>query len=216
VQQQCEVPVDRLLCGVARMDDEQAHHAAGQLHHLVGVRVVHVRAVLTQRELVGPGFAGLDMRLRESPDAIHAIGQQDAVPVDAGVLRQPVGHQDAHAVALHCLDGRAGSAAVVTPGPDLRARRKFMFQLPGDQLELLHTIDHAVRQAAAIERSDGSLPPRATDGRCATGTGAPAGPASGAAPAAASNSRREIFMAGSPLQHAQMPVRSPAGRRQRG
>jgi hypothetical protein len=28
------------------MDDEHAHHAHGQLHHLVGVRVVHVGAVL--------------------------------------------------------------------------------------------------------------------------------------------------------------------------
>ena len=63
VQQYGVVAVDGFRLATVRMNDEHAHHAYSQLHHLICVRVVHVRAVLTQRELVGEGFAGLDMRL---------------------------------------------------------------------------------------------------------------------------------------------------------
>jgi hypothetical protein len=43
------------------------------------------------------------------------------VPVDAGVLGQPVGDEQAHPVALHHLDGGPGALAVVAPQMGLEA-----------------------------------------------------------------------------------------------
>ena len=53
--------------------------------------LIDLGAVLLQGEFIGEGLAGLDMGLRKPADAIHSAGQQDAVPVHAGVFRQPVG-----------------------------------------------------------------------------------------------------------------------------
>ena len=64
------------------MDDEEAHHAHRHLDHLVGVRVIHLRAVLLERELVSVGLARLDVRLVDAADAVHSVRQDDAVPVD--------------------------------------------------------------------------------------------------------------------------------------
>jgi hypothetical protein len=47
-------------------------------------------------------------RLVQAGDAVHAVGQALAVPVDAGELGQLVGDEDAHAVAFDHLDGRPG------------------------------------------------------------------------------------------------------------
>ena len=60
VQQEAVVAIDRHFFAVLRMDDEHAHHAESHLRHLVGMRVIHVRAVLLQGELVDIGLAGLD------------------------------------------------------------------------------------------------------------------------------------------------------------
>ena len=52
--------------GVARVDDEHAHHAHAHLGHLVVVRVVHEGPVLPERELVFERLARLDVRLRQA------------------------------------------------------------------------------------------------------------------------------------------------------
>ena len=77
-------------------------------------------------ELVDEGLARRDVRLRQAGDAVHAVRQAQAVPVHGGVLRQPVGDEDAHPVALDHLDGRAGRLAVVAPqaAPSCRARSR--------------------------------------------------------------------------------------------
>ena len=97
------------------MDHQRAHHAHRH-RHLVGVRVVHERALVLHLELVDEGLADRDMRLGETADAVHAVRKQDPVPVDRGVLRQLVGDEDAHLVALDALDRRTGRLAVVAPG----------------------------------------------------------------------------------------------------
>ena len=56
------------------MDDEHADHAHAHLRHLVVVRMVHERAMLAQRPFVLHGLAGLDVRLGQPADAIHAVG----------------------------------------------------------------------------------------------------------------------------------------------
>ena len=75
-QQEHEVAVDLELPLVLRMDDEHAHHSHRHLHHLVGVRVVHVGARAQQGELVDEGLARRDVRLGQPADAVHARRQR--------------------------------------------------------------------------------------------------------------------------------------------
>ena len=72
VQQNCIVTINRDGFTIVRMNDEHTHHAVGHLRHFIGVWVVHVRAVLPQRELVNKSFAWFDVRLRQSANAVHA------------------------------------------------------------------------------------------------------------------------------------------------
>ena len=119
------------------MHDEEAHHAHRHLHHLVRVRVVHEGAGLLQDELVDEGLARRDVRLGQSADAVHAVGQELAVPVHRRVLRQLVGDEDAHLVALDRLDGRSRRLAVVAPQVRLHAGRELAHDGLGDEMELL-------------------------------------------------------------------------------
>src|SRR5262249_41034190 len=59
VHNEDEIAVDTAKLRVAGMDNEGAHHAHGHLHHLVGVRVVHVGSALRELELVNDGLPGL-------------------------------------------------------------------------------------------------------------------------------------------------------------
>ena len=86
VDEEHEVAIHRHEFRVLRMHDEKAHHAHRHLHHLVGVRVVHEGARLLHLELVDEGLAHGDLRLREAADPVHAVGQQNSVPVDRRVL----------------------------------------------------------------------------------------------------------------------------------
>ncbi len=86
--------------------DPEPHHAHGHLHHLIGMRVVHEGAGPARDELVDVRLAHRDRRLGQARNAVHAVGQALAMPMDAGVLGQLVGNEDAYPVALHHLDGR--------------------------------------------------------------------------------------------------------------
>ena len=108
VQQEHEVAVDATQVRIARMGDAESHHAHRHLDHLVGVRVVHERARAQRHELVDVGLAGLDLRLGQTADAVHAVREPLAVPVDGGVFGQAIGDEDADLVALHHLDRGAG------------------------------------------------------------------------------------------------------------
>ena len=77
-----------------------------------------LRAVLPQRKLIPERLTGADGRLVQAGDAVHAVRQQDAVPVDAGWLGQLVRHVQPQAIALDGLDGRTRSLAVVAPAVD--------------------------------------------------------------------------------------------------
>jgi hypothetical protein len=57
--------------------------------------VVHEAAAVLERELVDEGFSWIDVWLRESANAIHAIGHHHAVPVHGVVFGQLVGYEDA-------------------------------------------------------------------------------------------------------------------------
>ena len=70
---------------------------------------------LLHLELVDEGLADRDVRLVEPADAVHAVRQQHAVPVDRGVLGQLVGDEDAQLVAFDALDRRARATGRCSP-----------------------------------------------------------------------------------------------------
>ena len=153
VEQEDKIPVHRgdQRVVLPRVGHPGAHHAHGHLGHLVGVGVVHEGAGPARREFVDKGLARPDRRLGEAGDAVHAVGQPLPVPVDAGVLGQPVGDKDAHPVTLHHLDGRARALAVVAPEMGFQARRHLPHHRLGHQVELLGAPVHAPRQGPAVE-----------------------------------------------------------------
>ncbi len=148
------VAIDRHLPRVFGMDDEQAHRAHGHLHHFVSVRVVHEGAAFAQLEFIDEGLAGRDLRLRQPAHAVHAVGQDEAVPVHRGVLGQLVGDEQAHAVAFHRFDGGAGAGAVVAPELGRHAGRDFAHHGFSDEVKFLHAVFHAKGQAPAVEGDD--------------------------------------------------------------
>jgi hypothetical protein len=75
--------IDPVQRGIARMDDESAHHAHRHLHRLVGVRVIHEGAARAQLELVDEGLARLDLRLGEAVQ--RRLHQR--IDLGAGALR---------------------------------------------------------------------------------------------------------------------------------
>ena len=108
------------------------------------------RAVLAQRELVLERLAGRDRLLVEAADAVHAVRQQDAVPVHRRRRGQPVRDVDAHAIALDRLDHRAVDAAVVAPAQDLQTGGHLVIDLLGDHVEDLHAADDLPGQLGAV------------------------------------------------------------------
>ena len=150
-QQKGVVAIDPVAPTILRMHDEQTHHPHRHLDLLVGMRVVHEGTAVAGRELVDEGLAGRDLRLRQATHAIHARGQQDAVPVDGGVLGQSVGHEDAHPLALDGLERGPRRLAVVAPQPRLHAGGEFAHHRLGHEMELAHAIDDTKGRAPAVE-----------------------------------------------------------------
>jgi hypothetical protein len=152
-----EVAIDAPEVLVARMHDEHAHHAHAHLHHFVGVRVVHEGAACLELELVDEGLAGLDMRLGEAADAVHAARNQHAMPMHARVLRKLVGDEDADLVAFDAFDGRAGRLAVIAPQMHGHAGREFALDRLGHQVKFLPVAVHPPRQRPAVQGDDGLI-----------------------------------------------------------
>src|SRR5690606_15442203 len=63
---------------------------------------------------------------------------------------QFVGDKNANDVAFNGLDGGAGRTAVVSPGFDASAGRKFMVNFFSNQMKLFYTVSHAPGQRTAI------------------------------------------------------------------
>ena len=73
--QQHEIAIGPILSShITRMDDEHPFHAQGDLCHLIKVRVIHVRAMVPQREFIKKCLAGWDWLLCQTGDAVHAVG----------------------------------------------------------------------------------------------------------------------------------------------
>src|SRR5262245_57259786 len=99
------------------------------------MRVVHKRAAALDLELIDEGLSDGYMRLRHAADAVHAIRDQHAVPMNSGVLRQLIGDEDAYFVALDHLDSRPWCLAVVAPQLRSHAGSNLARHLLGDEVE---------------------------------------------------------------------------------
>jgi hypothetical protein len=159
IDEEHEVPVHPHEIRILRVDDDETHHAHRHLHHLVGVRVVHERARFGHDELVGEGLADADVGLGQAAHAVHAVGEKDAVPVNGGVLGQPVGNEYANLVALDTFDRRPRRLAVVAPQVRRHARRELPAHRLGHEVELLPAVVHAPGQRPAVQRDDGVVGP---------------------------------------------------------
>ncbi|MNS85645.1 hypothetical protein D3C72_1195180 [compost metagenome] len=92
-----------------RVDDDGAIVAHGLLHPRMAV--IPVGARLPDRELIDKGLARLDAWEADPRHPVHLERQQQAVPVDRGVLVQGVRHRQAHVLALaHPQQGRGQQA----------------------------------------------------------------------------------------------------------
>jgi hypothetical protein len=137
---------------VPRVNDEHPHHPKRLLGHLVEMRVVHVRTVFLERELVLECLARRNRFLRQPIHPVHAVGDTQAVPVDGGGRGEPVCHVDPHTVALHRLDRRPRCAPVVPPALAHQPRGKFVCHGLGDKVEHLDPVNHLVRKRRPVGR----------------------------------------------------------------
>src|SRR5579859_1161341 len=96
------------------MRDEEAEEAHHFLHG--AVRVVEKRAFLMNGEFVDVCFTGRDGLLADPGNAVLRDRNFKAVPVQGSGFGEMVFEDDADAVALMDLNGRAGAGAVVSPG----------------------------------------------------------------------------------------------------
>ena len=119
------------------------------------MRVIHESPRPPGDELVDEGLASVYGRLRQTRDTIHAIGKTLSVPVDTGFLAQPVGDEDAHAIALDHLNRGSGRLAVVAPESSLHAGRQLALHGLCHQMKLFDALVHPPRQGPAIERDHG-------------------------------------------------------------
>ena len=71
MQQETVITINGHFFTSFRMNNEHAHQTNGQLHHLIGMRVIHVCSVLTQGKFIGVGLARFDMRLAQPAHTVH-------------------------------------------------------------------------------------------------------------------------------------------------
>lgn len=116
------VVVTRLV-GV--VDDQDAIQPTVELDS--SVRMEEVGAGVRRGELVNERPARPDRLLGDARDAVHVVAQGNAVPVDAGVVRQVVRELDPEQVAgpgveLRPRNGLAVGPGVHTAGPEVNGR----------------------------------------------------------------------------------------------
>ena len=146
-----EIAIDAVL-RIARMNDEQSHQAERHLRHLVVMRVIHVRAVLPEREFVFECLARFDHRLRQPADAVHSVRQNDSVPVNARRRGQFVRHVNADAIAFDRFDCRSVHPTIEAPAKRLQSGSELVFHFLSDEMIDLHAIDDLPRQRNVVRR----------------------------------------------------------------
>ncbi|MNQ93124.1 hypothetical protein D3C85_1085740 [compost metagenome] len=136
-----------------RFDHDGAVDA--QLLLEAGMAVVPVGAVLLHLEAVLIHAIRGDAGEAEARHAIHVGRQDDAVPVDGGVLVQAIAHPQGHGVALAPAQQRAGQGAVDGLG-ESRLAGEVHRRLANEQVEF-GAAEHR-RLAWAGHRPNGGFP----------------------------------------------------------
>ncbi len=108
------VPVRRVGIGFPGVDDDGAVQPGLLLK--AGVAVVPVGAALPDVESILEGFARPDARETQAGHAVHRGRQNQPVPVDRGVFRQPVGDPQGDPLALPPAQDRCRQRAIDTGG----------------------------------------------------------------------------------------------------
>ncbi len=104
-----DIAIDRQ--GLGLIDDQRAHQAPPDLLGAVRMRVVPVGAGIRHGELIDEALLRLDRWLGHVGRTVHRVRNTQAMPVDRGVLSQPVLDTDPQRVALAQPDLRPGHIA---------------------------------------------------------------------------------------------------------
>src|SRR2546425_12860688 len=107
-------------------------------------------------ELVQIFSAGRHGLLADERHAVLLDGDFEAVPVERGGFGQGVFKDDADAVALPNLDGRAGARTAVAPNVQRFERNDAALERFGGEAEDSHAAIHFVRQIGNIGRLYGT------------------------------------------------------------
>src|SRR5688572_18423705 len=98
---------------IALLDDQRTGQAAAELLAVTEVRVIPVRTGIGQIELVKKAAAVTrDRRLGQAGDAVHRIGEPDAVPMDGRLDAEAVLYFQPQAFPLLETQLRSGHRAV--------------------------------------------------------------------------------------------------------
>ena len=117
-----ELPIELVGIGLGRIDDERP--VVAQLLLEARVAVIPVRAGLPHGNAVLEDLRGPDAGEAESRNAVHLEGQDQAVPVDGGVVAQPIVHAQDCVITLaqpderprhRSVDGRGGGRSALDP-----------------------------------------------------------------------------------------------------
>ena len=112
---------------------------------------------LVKRELVAEGLARRDRLLGQAGHAVHAVGQEHAVPVHRGRTRQPVGDVDTQWSPSSDLDGGPGRAAVVAPAVHEKAVRHLLPNGLRHQVKHLYPVHYPEGERHAVRGHHGSV-----------------------------------------------------------
>jgi hypothetical protein len=153
LENETEIVVRVRLVTFFGVRDEEAEEAQHFLHGAVGV--IEKRAFLMDGEFVDVLFSGRDRLLADPGNAVLRDGNFEAVPVQGSGFREMIFEDDANAIALMDLNGRAGTRAVVAPSVDSFERRDFSPHGFGAEIEDFDGAIHGERKIGQIGRGHG-------------------------------------------------------------
>src|SRR5687768_919592 len=119
------------------LDEKGAEQSEPYLLRCVVMRVIHVRAMVAERnrEFVGVALARLHWWLRDERNAVHVVWKLESMKVYGGRLLELVVQDESHAVSLAYADLRSRNLSVVRPRFDLLPGRCLPLNLLGRELE---------------------------------------------------------------------------------
>jgi len=134
------------------MNDESAQHSDHFLHR--HVRMIKEGPVLVQLKLINKAFTGLHGFLSNARNPIHLDWDFKPMPMYARRFREMVIEDDPDAVAVICLNGRAGRASVETPQIECASGYDRLFHRLRNQLEDLDAVVDGERKIRNIWRQN--------------------------------------------------------------